>query len=255
MLRALLPFVLISSILAAGSTPAIGQATSLQERGLSVEQGGPAPLDCGDLFYDDGIAENSIFFGGGQAGEQDHFLGVRFELTDFGLPPGVVALTGFCVSNQLDFSGAGGPWPNEVFVYRDLAGVPDLDNPQRRATILTGDGTGQVEVSFDEPWLIDEPVFWIMVQGDPIHAGEDFNVESDQSSEPAGRSWLADRGIPFMIETEQNLMIRASVVGIDSAAVNVPAAGSIGLGLLALLAMGLGAAQLTRTRTLDARGQ
>lgn len=248
MFRVLFPACVLLLI---GAIPfAIGQ----QERGLPVEQGSPAPLDCGDLIYDDGMAENSIFFGGGQAGEQDHFLGVRFELADFGLPPGTVALTGFCVSNQLDFSGAGGPWPNEVFVYRDLAGVPDLDNPQRRATILTGDGTGQVEVTFDEPWPIDEPVFWIMVQGDPIHAGEDFNVESDQSSEPAARSWLADRGIPFMIQTEQNLMIRATIAGLDSEIVNVPTLGGFALAILAVLTVVLGAARLAG-RVLDATDQ
>ncbi|GAB4179213.1 MAG: hypothetical protein Kow0020_15320 [Wenzhouxiangellaceae bacterium] len=168
-------------------------------------------FDCGDLYYDDGSAENAIFFGGGQAGDPDHFLGVRFELADFGLVPGQVELRGFCVSNQFDFSAVGGPWPNQVYVYPDRYGLPDLDHPQREATMWTGDGTGRFELDFQQPWTIDAPVFWIMVRGAPQHAGEDFNVETDQSSEPAGKSWITDRGLDWIYQTEQNLMIRAKI--------------------------------------------
>ncbi|MFN2332904.1 MAG: hypothetical protein ABR550_00570 [Wenzhouxiangellaceae bacterium] len=210
-------------------------------------------LQCGDLFYDDGSVENAIFFGGGQAGEDDHFLGVRFELADFGLPPGTVELTGFCVGNQLDFSAAGGPWPNEVFVYRDLGGIPDLDNPQRQATISTGDGRGAFEVVFDHAWPIAEPVFWIMARGDPMHAGEDFNIESDQSAEPAGKSWLADRGVPFMIQTGQNLMIRATIRPARSAAAAVPVLSPAVLVVLAILLLLAASRALAGRPTLDQR--
>ena len=199
---------------------------------------GPLPFDCGDLAYDDGTAEDSIFFGGGQAGETDHFLGVRFELADFGLAPGGVALTGFCISNSLDFSAVGGPWSNEVFVYRDVEGIPQLDDPIRRATVSTGDGTGPVVVEFETAWMIDEPVFWIMTRGDPIHAGEDFNMESDQSSESADRSWIADRGVEFMVPTQQNFMIRASVLRLPGDVTPVPALGAAGLALLIVLMLG-----------------
>jgi len=213
---------------------------------------GPVPFDCGDLAYDDGTAEDSIFFGGGQAGETDHFLGVRFELADFGLEPGGVALTGFCISNSLDFSVFGGPWSNEVFVYRDVDGIPQLDDPVRRATVSTGDGTGQVVVEFAAAWMIDEPVFWIMTRGDPIHAGEDFNMESDQSSEPAERSWIADRGVEFMVPTQQNFMIRASVLQLPGNVTPVPAIGGVGLVLLILLMLGIA---IRARRRVDARSR
>lgn len=80
--------------------------------------------------------------------------------------------------------------------------------------MLTGDGQGAFELEFDKPWRLGEPVFWIMVRGDPVHAGEDFNVETDQSSEPTGNSWLTDRGLDFIFQTEQNLMIRAKVAAL-----------------------------------------
>ncbi|NKI34255.1 hypothetical protein HFP89_03660 [Wenzhouxiangella sp. XN79A] len=231
-----------ASLLADGPSSAMPRA----EAGIR----GTMPFDCGDLAYDDGTAEDSIFFGGGQAGETDHFLGVRFELADFDLVPGSAALTGFCISNSLDFSAFGGPWSNEVFVYRDVDGIPQLGDPIRRATVSTGDGTGQVVVEFDAPWMIDEPVFWIMTQGDPIHAGEDFNMESDQSSKAAGRSWIADRGIEFMVPTEQNFMIRASVLRLPGNVTPVPALGVPGIALLIVLMLGLA---VRARRRVDAR--
>lgn len=228
---------------------AIDQAPASGEARLAEPARGAVSFDCGDLFYDDGMAENSIFFGGGQAGETDHFLGVRFELDDFGLEPRRVLLTGFCISNSLDLSSFGGPWSNEVFVYRDLDGEPALDDPQRQATVMTGDGTGPVEVVFDEPWLVDEPVFWLMTQGFPEHAGEDFNMESDQDSEAAGRSWIADRGVAFMIPTEQNFMLRAAVEVLPGAAMAVPALGGRAL----LLLVALIAVVVLLRRRVDAR--
>ena len=216
--------------------------------------GEPPAFDCGDLFYDDGTPENAIFFGGGQAGEDDHFLGVRFELADFGLLPNQVELTGFCVSNQFDFSAAGGPWPNQVFVYRDNDGLPDIDNPQREATMLTGDGQGAFEFEFDTPWRIEQPVFWIMVRGDPVNAGEDFNVETDLSSEPAGKSWLTDRGLDFIFQTEQNLMIRANVAAlpVPPAAEPVPV---LGAGPFWTLLIAVALLGVTAVRRLDGRGK
>ena len=214
----------------------IATGVDAQESRKGTTGGEPPALECGDLFYDDGTAEDAIFFGGGQAGEDDHFLGVRFELADFELAPGSVELTGFCVSNRFDFSAIGGPWPNEVFVYRDSDGLPDIGNPQRRATMITGDGAGAFELDFETPWRIDEPVFWIMVRGDPIHAGEDFNVESDQSSEPTGNSWLTDLGLGFIFQTEQNLMIRANVRSLPEGAPPRPVP-TLGVGALMLLGL------------------
>jgi len=229
----------------------LGAAVAGAQQARAPEVSGEPPtLDCGDLFYDDGTAEDAIFFGGGQAGETDHFLGVRFELADFGLAPNTVELTGFCVSNRFDFSAIGGPWPNEVFVYRDNDGLPDIDNPQRRGTMITGDGTGAFELDFESPWRIDAPVFWILVRGDPIHAGEDFNVESDQSSEPTGNSWLTDLGLGFIFQTEQNFMIRANVrsLPVPPPAEPVPALGAGALALLGVMTL-LVALALSRART------
>ncbi|MBY6203943.1 hypothetical protein [Halomonas denitrificans] len=231
--------------------PATPAAPTTAEARAGTPARGAAAFDCGDLAYDDGVAETSIFFGGGQAGEPDHFLGVRFELDDFDLEAGRVLLTGFCISNSLDFSAVGGPWPNEVYVYRDIDGEPDLGDPQRNATVITGDGTGQVEITFESPWIVDDPVFWIMVQGDPRHAGEDFNVESDQSLKPAGRSWIADRGVAFMIPTRQDFMLRATVEVLAGSAATVPALGVAGLLALAAVVLLLG---LAARRRLDARG-
>lgn len=253
-------FLILTLLGCAGATsaqlqpgaPAIPAVASTAEARAGIPARGSAAFDCGDLAYDDGVAEQSIFFGGGQAGEPDHFLGVRFELDDFDLEAGRVLLTGFCISNSLDFSAVGGPWPNEVYVYRDIDGEPDLGDPQRNATVITGDGTGQVEVTFDSPWIVDGPVFWIMVQGDPRHAGEDFNVESDQSLKPAGRSWIADRGVAFMIPTRQDFMLRATVEVLPGSAAIIPTLGVAGLAVLAGLMLLAGFAA---RRRLDARGR
>lgn len=232
--------------------PAIAGAGPAQGRG--AQPAGDPALDCGDLFYDDGGAEDAIFFGGGNAGDPRYFMGVRFVLADFDLAPGTVDLTGFCVSNQLDFSGQGGPWPNEVFVFPDNGGLPDVDNPLRQATMWTGDGSGAYEAEFVAPLRLDSPVFWLMVRGDPQHTGQDFNLESDQSSEPAGRSWITDRGLPFIFMTEQNLMLRAVVQPAgETDPVAVPILGTTATWLLALLA-GLVAAAGLRIRSRVQRG-
>lgn len=216
-----------------------GLASAHSLRDPEPQPRGDVTLDCGDLHYDDGTAENAIFFGGGNAGDPQYFLGVRFELQDFGLIPGYVSLTGFCISNQFNFTGQGGPWPNRVFVYRDTGGEPDLDSPVRVATMITGDGTGAYEVAFDEPWVINEPEFWIMTRGDLVFDGEDFNVEADQDSEPAGKSWITDRGLSFIYQTEQNLMFRAEVApsGVPPAAVPGPGRLAWLCGILLMLLM------------------
>ncbi|MGB0514724.1 MAG: hypothetical protein ACPGJE_07785, partial [Wenzhouxiangellaceae bacterium] len=68
-------------------------------------------------------------------------------------------------------------------------------------------------------------------------AGEDFNVETDLSSEPAGKSWLTDRGLDFIFQTEQNFMIRANVAAlpVPPPAAPVPGLGTAPAVLLALL--------------------
>ncbi|GAB4190080.1 MAG: hypothetical protein Tsb002_17750 [Wenzhouxiangellaceae bacterium] len=171
---------------------------------------GEITINCGTNGYDDGSAEDALFFGGGNAGNPDFFLGVMFMLEDFGLTPGQIELEGFCTGNSFNLTTVGGPWPNEVFVYRDIAGLPDLDNPLRQSTIITGDGSGDIIVNFEVPALISSN-FWIMSRGFPPHTGEDFNMESDQSSEPAERSYVTDRGLPFFIQTAQNLLLRAQI--------------------------------------------
>ena len=104
--------------------------------------------------------------------------------------------------------------------------------------MLTGYGVGAFELDFETPWRIDKPTFWIMVRGDPIHAGEDFNIESDQSSEPTGNSWLTDRGLSFIFQTGQNLMIRANVRRLPVAASPAPVP-TLGVGSLMLLGRAL----------------
>ncbi|MDX1625829.1 MAG: hypothetical protein R3323_04900, partial [Wenzhouxiangellaceae bacterium] len=147
-----------------------------------------------------------------------------------------------------------GPWPNRVFVYRDDDGVPALDDPQRSGTVITGDGTGAYEIDFDAPWRIEEPVFWILVQGDPSTAGEDFNVETDQSSEPAGRSYLTDLGLEFMFQTEQNWMIRANIRAAGPSGRAVPVLSGAGLAALVVVLLAAGMLAAGRRRAVDGPG-
>ena len=80
----------------------------------------------------------------------------------------------------------------------------------RHATMLTGDGGGNFIQSFPSPALIRGD-FWLLNQGYPPHAGEDFNMETDIDSTPLERSYLTDRGLPFFFQTEQNLILRAFI--------------------------------------------
>lgn len=194
---------------ALGASIDASASSSVRQRENSPIRGNT--INCGTHFYDDGTAENALFFdGGGHAGEPDHFFGVKFILDDFGLAPDEMVITGFCVGNSFDFSGIGGPWPNEVFFYPDLNGLPDLNRPLRHATMITGDGSGDFIQDFPSPALIRGD-FWLLNQGYPPHAGEDFNMETDVNSDPMERSYLTDRGLPFFFQTEQNLIMRAFI--------------------------------------------
>jgi len=208
-----------------------------------------ADAGCGTHFYDDGVPEDALFFsGGGHAGEPDHLFAVKYELADFGIAPEQMIMTGFCAGNFFDFSAVGGPWPNEVFVYPDLNGLPALDRPLAHTTMLTGDGQGWFSADFQEPVVIDGD-FWLMNQGYPPHSGEDFNMETDQSSEPAGRSYITDRGLPFIFVSEQNFLLRATLTANPSPPLPAPLAvpvltGRTALGVL--IAVLLAAAGFTR---------
>lgn len=102
-------------------------------------QDDPPELSCGNAFYDDGTAVNFAWMGGGQAGDPDMMFAVRFDLADFDYEPGTVEITGICASNQ---QSLGGVFPNEIFVYPDVDGVPDDSVVLAQAQILTGNGYG-----------------------------------------------------------------------------------------------------------------
>lgn len=202
-------------MLALATTLHAVEPPSVRERNPAVL--GPAPINCGTLAYDDGTAENTLFFaGGGHAGFPDHFFAVQFLLADFNLQPGELAVAGMCAGNSFDLTAVGGPWPNEIFVYPDNNGLPDLDRPLRHLTMVTGDGSGPFIGEFAIPVVIDGD-FWLLNQGFPAHDGEDFNMETDQSSEPLKRSYITDRGLPFIFQTEQNLILRANLIIVQPA--------------------------------------
>ncbi len=200
--------------------------------GRVQQQGEPPPVvfECGTASYDDGSPEDSIFFGGGRAGDPKYFMGVLFNLADFGLFPHQTVLNGFCVSNYFSFSG--GPWPNELFVFRDINGLPDLENPIDQATIVTGDGAGTLEIQFDPPIKLSGD-FWLIVRGDPMHEGEDFNLEIDLTDDASGHSYLTDLGINFLHQTGGDWLIRADLQGTDVRP--VPALGHLAALITALL--------------------
>jgi hypothetical protein len=192
----------------------------LTVEGAFLGGNGGSKLSCGNAGYDDDTAVNAAFFGGGQAGDPDSMFAVRFRLADFGYPPGGVRITGFCASNSIDFSGVGGPWPNEVFIYPDGGGVPDDSVVLAQGTILTGDGTGDSLVALPEPVVLDGD-FWLVVRGDPMHAGEDFNVEHD-SGPNVGASYISDgggiAGLTSSFDPDANLMLRVTLQPVGGAA-------------------------------------
>lgn len=219
---------------------------------LGVMERSPTPIrgstiSCGTHFYDDGSAENALFFeGGGHAGEADHFFGVKFVLDDFNLIPGTVQVTGFCAGNSFDLTSVGGPWPNEVFVYPDILGLPNLDRPLQNTTMLTGDGSGDFIASFDEPVVLNGD-FWLLNRGFPAHEGEDFNMETDQDSPPLERSYLTDRGLPFLFQTDQNLILRAFI----ELAPNTRSIPTLSIGGYLLMMLSMGGLAFRRFRNLQ----
>ncbi len=164
--------------------------------------------DCGNVLYDDGTAEGTLWFGGGGAGIPDNMHAVKFVLADFGYTPGNTQITRFCAGNLNAF--AGGPWPNEVFIYpAGLDGMPDDGTVLARGTIATGDGGGWYEVTLAAPVTLNGD-FWLVNRGDPEWAGQDFNMDYDSSSD-AGRSFGSNTGIANLAPQTLNLMLRATL--------------------------------------------
>lgn len=225
----------------------VGPPATLRQRDPTPQQaaGGIPVVECGTHFYDDGTSENALFFqGGGHAGETDHLFGVMFLLSDFGFEPGSIVITGFCAGNRFNFTAIGGPWPNEIFVYPDNQGAPNLDIPLRHNTMFTGDGSGDFIGTFDPPLLIRGD-FWLANHGYPPHAGEDFNMETDQDSVPSERSYITDHGLPFLFQTEQNFILRA-YLAMAPPARPVPALGSMAWLTLVVLLAGISYQRLRR---------
>ncbi len=157
----------------------------------------PAPktavdaFSCGNAGYDDNVAAGAAFFGGGNAGDPDYMFAVRFRLADFGYGPDQARLTAFCAGGGLAFEG--GPWPNRVFVYPDLNGLPDDSQVLAEGTVTTGDGGGDSVVTLSAPVTLGSD-FWLVVRGNPQFAGEDFNVEFDGGPN-TGSSYVSNTGI------------------------------------------------------------
>ena len=178
--------------------------------------GGGDGWDCGNAGYDNDTTANATFFGGGFAGDPDHMFAVKFELSDFGYLAGNTQITGFCAANNLAFTG--GPWPNEVFIYPDSGGMPNDSTILGQGTISTGDGTGPSGVTLASPVTLNGD-FWLVMRGHPMHAGEDFNMEYDDSGSNVGNSYASDSGIAGLsLSTLGNLMLRATLQPKDDAA-------------------------------------
>jgi hypothetical protein len=161
---------------------------------------------CGNAGYDNGVAGGAAYFEGGMAGDPDHLFAVKIELADFARPAGQTEITGFCATDQI--SVAGGPWPNEVFIYPDVGGQPNEEIILGRGTIWTGQGTGEWEVGLAEPALLDGD-FWIVNRGYGTWEGEDFNMEFDEASN-VGQSYSSSSGIEGLsLTTDGNYMLRA----------------------------------------------
>jgi hypothetical protein len=162
--------------------------------------------------YDDGESVEFFWFGGGQAGDPDKMVAVKFELADFGYEPGTVEIMAFCAGNQLPIEGL---WPNEVFLYPDVDGAPDDSVVLAQGTIITGNGaTGESVVVLDEPVTLHGD-FWLVNRGWAPHAFTDFNMECDEAGD-GGQSFVSDSGIaglePF---TDADWMLRAALQPTD----------------------------------------
>ncbi len=174
----------------------------------------PPELACGNAFYDDGTAVNFAWMGGGQAGDPEMMFAVRFDLADFDYEPGMVEITGFCASNQ---QSLGGVFPNEVFVYADVDGVPDDSVALAQGQILTGNGYGgEYVVMFDQPVTLHGD-FWLVNRGYEPLATTDFNVEIDGEPDSL-HSFTSIEGVENLAPYELgDLMLRAYLqpVGAD----------------------------------------
>jgi len=174
----------------------------------------PPALECGNAFYDDGTAVNFAWMGGGEAGNPEMMFAVRFDLADFEYEPGMVEITGFCASNQL---AVGGVFPNEVFVYADVEGVPDDSVALTQGQILTGNGYGGAYVvMFDQPVTLHGD-FWLVNRGYEPLATTDFNVEIDGEPDSL-HSFTSIEGVENLAPYELgDLMLRAYLqpVGAD----------------------------------------
>jgi len=177
-------------------------------------QDDPPELSCGNAFYDDGTAVNFAWMGGGQAGDPDMMFAVRFDLVDFDYEPGTVEITGICASNQ---QSLGGVFPNEIFVYPDVDGVPDDSVVLAQAQILTGNGYGgEYVVMFDQPVTLPGD-FWLVNRGYEPLATTDFNVEIDADPD-SQHSFTSIEGVENLAPYELgDLMLRAYLqpVGAD----------------------------------------
>lgn len=148
-------------------------------------------LECGNAFYDDGTSVGFDWFDGGEAGDPDKMFAVRFDLADFEYEPGMVEITGFCAGNLLS---VGGLFPNEVFVYADVDGLPDESVALARGQILTGNGFGGASVvMFDEPVTLYGD-FWLVNRGVAALATTDFNMEHDAEPD-SEHSFVSSDGI------------------------------------------------------------
>ncbi len=166
---------------------------------------------CWNAFYDDGVSANALYFvGGGHAGDPTYMFAVKFELADFGITPGTSQITSFCAGNQIDSTGIGGPWTNEVFIYPDSGGLPDDGTILGQGTIVTGDGAGWYQVTLTTPVTLNGD-FWLVNRGYLEHAGIDFNMEVDSSS-AVGQSYSSGgAGIVGLSVSDSNYMLRATV--------------------------------------------
>jgi hypothetical protein len=172
--------------------------------------GGGGTSDCGNAYYDNGTWAGTAYFGGNGAGNPDNMYAVKFELADFGFTPGNTQITGFCAGNQRAWDG--GPWPNEVFIYPDSGGLPDDGVVLGQGTIRTGDGElgNWYEVTLSSPVTLNGD-FWLVSRGDPMWAGEDFNMDYD-SAGTSDHSFGSDSGIAGLgRSTIGNYMLRATL--------------------------------------------
>ncbi len=169
-------------------------------------------LECGNASYDDGTSVGFDWFGGGEAGNPELMFAVRFDLADFEYAPGLVELTGFCAGNLLS---VGGLFPNEVFVYPDLDGLPDESVELARGQILTGNGVnGASIVTFDEPVTLDGD-FWLVNRGYAPLATTDFNMEHDAEPD-SEHSFTSSEGIANLEpSTAGDYMLRAYLRATD----------------------------------------